>query len=150
MMLQTKSIITAAACVLAFSLLSFKGDKDALHKKVYVLQVNEMKDGQPKSKKPMEDELEFKDGKVISNILMDKHQFKWIKYTITKDSTYEEEGEQKHWMEAMASTTNENNELIEITVKVDGYDIEGKYKLSKKDVQKKLYEFTGKEKAKKK
>ncbi len=136
--------------MLTFSLFSFKGDKDALNKKIFLLQVNEMKDGQPKSKKPMEDELEFKDGKVFSNILLDKHQFKWIKYTITKDSTYEEEGEQKHLIEAMASTTNEANELVEITVSVDGFDIEGKYKLSKKDVQKKLYEFTGKEKVKKK
>ena len=149
-MLKTKSIITTATCVLAFGLLSFKGDKDALNKKIYTLQVNEMKDGQPKSKKPMEDELEFKDGKVISNILIDKHNFKWIKYTISKDSTYEEEGEQKHAIEASASSTNDLNETIEIAVKVDGFDIEGSYKLSKKAVQKKLYEFTGKEKTKKK
>lgn len=149
-MLKIKSIIVATACVLAFGLLSFKGDKDALNKKVFILQVNEIKDGQAKSKKPMEDELEFKDGKVFSNILYDKHQFKWIKYTIMKDSTYEEEGEQKHLLEAMASTTNDANELVEINVKVDGFDIEGSYKLSKKAIQKKLYEFTGKEKSKKK
>jgi len=136
--------------VLAFGLLSFKGDKDALNKKVFVLQVNEIKDGQAKNKKPIEDELEFKDGKAFSNLMYDKHTFKWIKYTITKDSTYEEEGEQKHLIDAMASTTNDANELIEITVTVDGFDIEGKYKLSKKDVVKKLYEFTGKEKSKKK
>ena len=148
-MFQLKSIITTTACVLAFGLLSFKGDKDALHKKTYTLQVNEMKDGQPKNKKPIEDELEFKDGKVISNLLIDKHQFKWIKYTITKDSTYEEEGEQKHLIEATASSTNDANETMDINVKVDGFDIEGSYKLSKKAVQKKLYEFTGKEKVKK-
>jgi len=136
--------------VLTFGLLSFKGDKDALNKKVFTLQVNEIKEGQAKNKKPLEDELEFKDGKVFSNILYDKHQFKWIKYTVTKDSTYEEEGEQKHLIDAMASTTNEANELVEINVKVDGFDIEGSYKLLKKDVVKKLYEYTGKEKAKKK
>jgi len=149
-MLKTKSIITTATCVLAFGLLSFKGDKDALNKKTFTLQVNEIKDGQVKNKKPLEDELEFKDGKVFSNILLDKHKFKWIKYTIMKDSTYEEEGEQKHLIDAMASTTNEANELVEINVKVDGFDIEGSYKLLKKDVVKKLYEFTGKEKVKKK
>ncbi len=149
-MLKTKSIIAATACVLTFGLFSFKGDKDSLNKKIYILQVNEIKDGQAKSKKPIEDELEFKDGKAFSNILYDKHQFKWIKYTISKDSTYEEEGEQKHLIEATASSTNDANETIDITVKIDGFDIEGSYKLSKKAVQKKLYEFTGKEKTKKK
>ena len=149
-MFKTKSIITTAACVLAFGMFSFKGDKDALNKKVYTLQVNEMKDGQAKNKKPLIDELEFKDGKVFSNIVFDKHQFKWIKYSITKDSTYEEEGEQKHLIEASASSTNETNETLEITVSVTGEDIEGSYKLTKKEIQKKLYEFTGKEKSKKK
>ena len=147
-MLKTKSII-AATCVLALSVFSFKGDKDALNKKIYTLQVNEMKDGQPKSKKPADDELEFKDGKVFSNILFDKHEFKWMKYKITKDSTYEDEGEQKHWIEATASSTNEKDETIVMTVKVDNYDIDGSYKLTKHDVPKKQYDFIGKEKAKK-
>ena len=93
--------------MLTLGFFSFKGDKDSLNKKIYTLQVNEMKDGQPKSKKPAEDELEFKDGKVFSNILFEKHEFKWMKYKITKDSTYEDEGEQKKWIEATASSTNE-------------------------------------------
>ena len=149
-MFQLKSIITTTACVLAFGLLSFKGDKDALHKKTYTLQVNEMKDGQAKNKKPMEDELEFKNGEVFSNVAFDKHEFKWMKYKITKDSTYEDEGEQKHYIEASAMSTNDKDETFTINVRVDNFDIEGSYKLTKKDVQKKLYEFIGKEKAKKK
>jgi len=147
-MLKTKSIITAT-CVLALSLFSFKGDKDALNKKIYTLQVNEMKDGQPKSKKPAEDELEFKDGKVFSNVLFEKHEFKWIKYKITKDSTYEDEGEQKKLIEAEASSTNDRDETIVINIKVDNYDVDGTFKLTKHDVPKKLYNFIGKEKVKK-
>ncbi len=149
-MLKTKSILAAATCILAFSFLSFKGDKDVLNKKIYTLQVNEMKDGQPKSKKPMEDELEFKDGKVFSNILFDKHEFKWIKYKITKDSTYDDEGEQKKWIEAIASSTNDKDETIVMTIKVDNFDVDGSFKLTKHDVPKKLYDFIGKEKVKKK
>ena len=147
-MLKTKSIITAT-CVLALSLFSCKGDKDALNKKIYTLQVNEMKDGQPKSKKPAEDELEFKDGKVFSNVLFEKHEFKWIKYKITKDSTYEDEGEQKKLIEAEASSTNDRDETIVINIKVDNYDVDGTFKLTKHDVPKKLYNFIGKEKVKK-
>lgn len=149
-MFQTKSIIATAACVLAFGLFSFKGDKDALNKKTYTLQVNEMKDGQPKGKKPMEDEIEFKDGKVFSNVAFDKHEFKWLKYKITKDSTYDDEGEQKRIIEASAMATNEKDETMTMYFKIDQYDIEGSFKLTKHDVPKKLYEFTGKEKVKKK
>ena len=149
-MFQLKSIITTSACVLAFGLLSFKGDKDPLNKKIFTLQVNEMKDGQAKNKKPLEDELEFKNGQVFSNIAFDKHEFKWLKYKVIKDSTYEDEGEQKHLIEAEAMSTNDKNETMTMSFKVDNFDIEGSFKLSKKDVQKKLYEFTGKEKVKKK
>ena len=149
-MTQTKTIITTAACVLAFGLFSFKGDKDVLNKKIYTLQVDEMKDGKPKGKKPAEDELEFKDGKVFSNIAFEKHAFKWMKYKITKDSTYDDEGEQKQWIEAESMATNELDETLIGNYKVDAYDISGTFKLTKHDVPKKLYEFVGKEKVKKK
>lgn len=149
-MLKTKSIITTAACVLAFGLFSFKGDKDVLNKKIYTLQVDEMKDGKPKGKKPAEDELEFKDGKAFSNIAFEKHAFKWMKYKITKDSTYDDEGEQKQWIEAESMATNDQDETLIGNYKVDGYEISGTFKLTKHDVPKKLYEFVGKEKVKKK
>ena len=149
-MLKIKSIITATACVLAFGLFSFKGDKDALNKKIYTVQVDEIKDGKPKGKKPTEDEIEFKDGKVFSNVAFEKHEFKWMKYKITKDSTYEDEGEQKHYIEAESSATNDKDETMVMNFKIDQFDIAGSYKLTKHDVPKKLYEFTGKEKVKKK
>ena len=136
--------------MLAFGLFSFKGDKDALNKKIYTVQVDEIKDGKPKGKKPTEDEIEFKDGKVFSNVAFEKHEFKWMKYKITKDSTYEDEGEQKHYIEAESSATNDKDETMVMNFKIDQFDIAGSYKLTKHDVPKKLYEFTGKEKVKKK
>ena len=150
MILQTKSIITTAACVLALGLFSFKGDKDVLDRKIYILQVDEIKDGKAKGKKPMDDELEFKEGKVFSNIAEQKHGFKWMKYKITKDSTYDDEGEQKQWIEAQSMATNEQDETMVMDIKVDQYDVSGTFKLTKHDVPKKLYEFVGKEKIKKK
>ena len=142
--------MTSSLCILALGLFSFKGDKDVLNKKIYNVQVDEMRDGKPKGKKPADDELEFKDGKVFSNLVFEKHEFKWLKYKITKDSTYEEEGEQKHLIEAESTGTNEKDETMVMTFKIDQYDISGTYKLSKRDVLKKLYEFVGKEKLKKK
>jgi hypothetical protein len=149
-MLKTKSIITTAACVLAFGMFSFKGDKDALDKKIYTVQVDEMRDGKPKGKKPAEDEVEFKGGKVFTDIVFNKHEFKWMPYKITKDSAYDDEGEQKYWIEAEATATNDLGETMTINAKVDGIDISGTYKLTKRDIVKKLYEFVGKEKVKKK
>lgn len=146
----SKKIVLGSALAIAAISFSFKGDEDALSKKKYVVQVSEMKDGKPKSAKTVEDEIEFKGGKVFSNVVYEKHEFKWLKYTITKDSTYEDEGEQKHYIEASASSENDNKELMTMTFRIDNYDISGSYKLTKKDVVKKLYEFTGKEKEGKK
>jgi hypothetical protein len=40
-------------------------------------------------KKGIEDEFEFKAGKgLFSNFLFEKLEYKWIKYEITKDSTW--------------------------------------------------------------
>ena len=41
------------------------------------------------------------------------------------------------------------DETIVISIKVDNFDVDGSYKLTKHDVPKKQYDFIGKEKAKK-
>ncbi|MBS1647168.1 MAG: hypothetical protein JST67_07500 [Bacteroidetes bacterium] len=148
-MLKTNKL-TTVICAAALAFCAFKGDKDALDKKIYTLQVNEIKNGQAKNKKPFDDELEFKDGKLISTFLIAKHEFKWIKYKVTKDSTYDDEGTTKRWIEAQGMFTNDADETMTVTLKVDEYDIDGSYNLTKKDIPKKLYEFIGKEKVKKK
>ncbi len=141
-------IVGLSLLVVAFALVSFKIDKDPLHKRKFKAQATEMKDGKPKSGKPIEDEIEFKNGKVYSSACWDKMEFVDIKYEISKDSTYTEEGEEKHYFEILASTTNEKKETLTMNITVNGYEIEGTYKLTKKDVIKKMFTTIGTEKVK--
>jgi hypothetical protein len=152
--MNLKHIIISAS-VLTIGLLSLnaikKGEpKDSLDKRKFIVTMTEVKEGAA-PKKGVEDELEFKAGKFFSNFLYDKLQYKWIKYEITKDSTYTDEEENEGtWTEAEISTTDENDQTIIMKCTVDNYDISGEIKITKKDKLKKRYEFSGKEKPKKK
>jgi len=146
--MNLKKILGATLLIATFTLVSFKGDKDPLHKRKVDAQVTEIKDGKPKGNKPGVDLIEFKNGKVYSSFCWDKMEFSDVKYAINKDSTFTDEGEEKHYMEVEAITTNDKNETLNMTFIVNGYDIEGSYKLVKKDVVKKMFTFTGKEKVK--
>lgn len=153
--MNLKHIIISAS-VLTVGILSInaikKGEpKDTLDKKKYTIIMTEIKEGSP-PKKGVEDELEFKAGKgVFSNFLFEKLEYKWIKYEITKDSTYmDEEQNESHYTEAEISTTDANDQTMIMKCVVDNYDISGEIKITKKDKLKKKYEFTGKEKAGKK
>lgn len=129
-----------------------KGEpKDMLDKRKFTVTMTEIKEGAT-PKKGVEDELEFKAGKgVFSNFLFEKLEYKWIKYEITKDSTYTDEDQnENHWTEAEISSTDANDQTIMIKCTVDNYDISGEIKITKKDKLKKKYEFSGKEKPKKK
>lgn len=150
-----KHIIISAA-VLSVGLLSlnagYKGEpKDALDKRIFTVTMTELKEGQP-PKKGVEDELEFKAGKgMFSNFLFEKMEHKWLKYEIKKDSTYtDEEQNESHWVEAEISVTDASDQTTMINLTVDNYDISGEIKITKKDKLKKKYEFSGKEKPKKK
>lgn len=152
--MNLKHIIISAS-VLTIGLLSInaikKGEpKDSLDKRKFTVTMTEIKEGSP-PKKGVEDELEFKGGKFFSTFLFDKSEFKWIKYEITKDSTYtDEEQNEGHWTEAEITTTDDSDQTLLVKCVVDNYDISGEIKITKKDKLKKKYEFTGKEKAKKK
>ncbi len=153
--MNLKHIIISAS-VLTIGLLSLnaikKGEpKDNLDKRKFIVTMTEVKEGAA-PKKGVEDELEFKAGKgMFSNFLYEKLQYKWIKYEITKDSTYTDEEENEGtWTEAEISTTDENDQTIIMKCTVDNYDISGEIKITKKDKLKKKYEFSGKEKPKKK
>ncbi len=148
--------IIISASVLTVGLLSInaikKGEpKDGLDKRKFTVSMVELKEGAA-PKKGVEDELEFRAGKgMFSQFLFDKSGYKWIKYEVTKDSTYtDEEQNEGHWTEAEISTTDENDQTLIIKCTVDNYDISGEIKITKKDKLKKKYEFSGKEKAKKK
>jgi hypothetical protein len=70
---------------------------------------------------------------------------------MTKDSTYTDEDQnENHWSEVEISTTDATDQTIVLKCLVDNYDISGEIKVTKKDKLKKKYEFSGKEKPKKK
>ena len=151
-----KHIIISASVVAAgfFSLNATRSTgepKDGLDKRVFTVTMTEVKEGMP-PKKGVEDEIEFKGGKgMFSNFLFEKYEFKYIKYDIKKDSTFtDEEQNQIRWIEAEVSTTNKEDETMVMTVTVEEYDIHGEIKITKKDKLKKKFEFSGKEKLKKK
>ncbi len=153
--MNLKHIIISAS-VVALGVLSInaikKGEpKDTLDKRKFTVTMTEIKDGGP-PKKGVEDELEFKAGKgMFSTFLFDKLEYKWIKYEITKDSTYTDEDQtENHYTEAEVSTTDANDQTMVMKIYLDNYDISGEIKITKKDKLKKKFEFIGKEKATKK
>src|SRR6476620_5186314 len=152
---MTLKHVIISATVVAAGLLTlnagFKGEpKDALDKRIFTVNVTEIKEGQP-HKKPVADEMEFKAGKgLFSNLMYEKHEFSWTKYEIKKDSTFmDEEQNEVHWIEAEISATDKEDQTMIINCTVEDYDISGTIKITKKDKLKKKYEFSGKEKAKK-
>ncbi|MBI3520142.1 MAG: hypothetical protein HY062_12420 [Bacteroidetes bacterium] len=153
--MNLKHIIISAS-VLTVGILSInaikKGEpKDGLDKRKFTVSIVELKEGSA-PKKGVEDEIEFKAGKgMFSQFLFDKLEYKWIKYEVTKDSTYTDEDQNEgHWTEAEISTTDANDQTLIMKCTVDNYDISGEIKITKKDKLKKKYEFSGKEKASKK
>jgi hypothetical protein len=152
--MNLKHIILSAS-VLTVGILSInaikKGEpKDSLDKRKFIVTMTEVKEGAA-PKKGVEDELEFKKGKFFSDFLYDKTQQSWTKYEILKDSTYTDEDQNEGtWTEAEISKTDDTDQTIIVKCTVDNYDISGEIKITKKDKLKKKYEFSGKEKPKKK
>ena len=153
--MNLKHIIISAA-VLTVGILSInaikKGEpKDTVDKRKFIVIMTEVKEGTP-PKKGTEDELEFRAGKgMFSNFLYEKMEYKWMKYEVTKDSTYTDEDQnENHYSEVEISSTDDKDQTIMIKCVVDNFDISGDIKITKKDKLKKKFEFSGKEKAKKK
>ncbi len=145
-------IIGIGLLITTLALVSFKGDKDALHKRKFIAQGTEIKDGKPKGNKPIEDEIEFKNGKVYSSLCWEKMEFQDIQYEIRKDSTFMDSASstEKHYYEVEAITTNDKKETLTMNFIINDYDFDATYKLTKKEVVKKMFTSIGKEKVKKK
>lgn len=153
---MTLKHILISASVVAAGLLTlnagFKGEpKDALDKRIFTTSITELRENQP-PKKPLADEMEFKAGKgVFITSMYDKHGFSWTKYEIKKDSTFMDEYQNEvHWVEVEASMTDKEDQTMIMNATIEDYDISGTIKITKKDKLKKRYEFSGKEKPKKK
>lgn len=149
--------IAFGICLVAAAVISinaYKVEKDPLHGKTFEVQQIEFKEGAPKSgAKAIKDEIFFKGGKLYSDLAASEKCGKFdsmIKYEIEKDSAYTEEEEERHYYEIKASKENDDGQVLTIQLKIDDIDIEGSMKLSKNDKLKKHFEFTGKEKPKKK
>jgi hypothetical protein len=131
--------------VLAASV-AFKGEKDKLHKRDFTIQLTEAK--KPKA---LQDEVSFKDGKVYcGDVLNEKNSdLSWMKYEIKVDSTYNDEGEDKEYIEVLATKELERGEMFEMKCVVDNHEIEGSMRIHKAGKDKKNWTFTGKEVPKK-
>ncbi|MGZ3885352.1 MAG: hypothetical protein ACXVP0_08400 [Bacteroidia bacterium] len=124
-------------------------EKDPLNKRVFLTKITEVKEGQPNIK-PHDDEMEFKGGKVFSNVLDEKLQYKWMKYTLKSDSTFIDDKEsERSYFELEVNFVDDREQTVVMTCKINNEDISGEIKISKKDKLKKKYTFAGKEKLKK-
>jgi hypothetical protein len=121
-------------------------DKDPLHKRIFNITIFEYKDGQA-AKKGVSDKIEFKDGKLFSDYLYDKFQYKWIKYRINKDSIYTDSTDTEvRFLEVEGSATDDKNQTILINFNTVEWDIDGTIKITKNDKIKKQMDFVGREK----
>jgi hypothetical protein len=132
---------------LFFAGLSFKAEKDPLHKRVYNINVTEVKDGAAAAKKPVMDKMTFKDGRLFSDFLYDKFQYKWLKYRINKDSIYTDSTDTEvRLFELEATVTDELNQTVIVNLSIIEWDIDGTIKITKNDKLKKAFDLSGREK----
>ena len=147
--MSTKSalrFLSFAAIFFFFVNSTIKKEKDPLNKRKYDVIIIEVKDG-VNAKKGATDEIEFKDGKFFSTYLFDKFEYKWMKYKVTKDSTYIDETETEiDYFEVESSYTDSKDQTFIMTLKIDNFDIDGEMKITKNDKLKKMFVFNGKEK----
>jgi hypothetical protein len=138
--------MTAAVVVILLTLLSFKAEKDPLHKRVFNISLSESKEGVV-AKKTIADKLFFKDGKVYSEYMDNKFGYKWLRYRINKDSIFTDSTETEvRLLEVEASATNEDNQTITISFAQQEWDIDGVIKITKNDKLKRYFDFSGREK----
>lgn len=147
--MKNKNIFSLSGLTLGlifFMCVAFKGEKDPLHKRIFNINITEVKDGVAAKKSTM-DKIQFKDGKLFSGFLFDKYQYKWLKYRINKDSIYTDSTDTEvRLLEVEATVTDDKDQTIAINFVVVEWDIEGTIKLTKNDKPKKFYDFTGFEK----
>lgn len=149
-MKKTGSLILAA-CVFFFmcSFALVGGDTTALENKVYKVTMTLAKKG-GKSGPAEQEEITFKSGKFQCKLIEKEMGAKFIPVEFTVDSVFEDNGEDLPYVEFEGEFVNKLDETVKVTGTVDGYGIEGNVILSKKDKEKKRYDFVGAIKEKKK
>ncbi len=147
-MKRKRSILKTAvvSAVVLLTLLSFKGEKDPLHKRVFNISLSEVKDGVV-AKKTVADKFTFKEGKVFSDFLNKKFGLSWLRYRINKDSIFMDSTDTEvRLLEVEASVTDEDDQTVNISFATQEWDIDGVIKITKKDKLKRYYDFAGREK----
>jgi hypothetical protein len=126
---------------------AFKTEHDYLHKRVFNISLDEIRDSVSVKKKPVKDQLVFKNGKMFSDYLNSKFGFSWIRYRINKDSVYTDSTDTEVRMLVVeASATDETNQSVLINFVAQEWDIDGEIKITKNDKLKKYFEMVGREK----
>ena len=126
-------------------LLAFKAETDSLHKRVFNISLDEIKEGS--TKKPLPDKMSFKNGKLFSDYLYDKFGYSWIRYRINKDSVFTDSTDTEVRMLVVeGSSTDETNQTVLLNFTVQEWDIDGEILITKNDKVKKRFELVGREK----
>lgn len=124
------------------------GDTSALEGKVYKVTMTSVKKG--KSGAPEQEEITFKSGKFKCKLIDKEMGAPAIPVDFEVDSMFTENDEDLPYVEFVGEFVNKMEELVKVTGTVDGYGIEGNVVLSKKDKEKRRYDFVGSLKEKKK
>lgn len=146
-----KSLFTKKLVLIAFGLFLFAGSSVFAQKKKKdktldgVKFITAVTEDNGKKVKPMEDELNFSDLKLKSELFDDKYSFKKAEFTYTIDSTDVE----NKIISFTCEMENETKDKLMWGGKIDEDAIEGKIIWMKKDKVKKSYNFTGSVKKKK-
>ncbi len=144
---QPYSLRLLAVAFLFLLSTAFKAEKDPLHKRVFNTMVAEVKEGTAAAKKPINDKITFKDGRLFSDFLNEKFEYKWLKYRINKDSIYTDSTDTEvRLLELESTTTDEANQTIIINLTIQEWDLDGTIKITKNDKLKKAFDITGREK----
>ena len=143
------TFLSAIVFFLACSFVLVGGDTTALEGKVYKVTMTLAKKG-GKTGAPEQEEITFKGGKFKCKLVDKEMGAPAVPIEFTVDSTFEENDEELPYVEFEGEFVNKLDETIKVTGTVDGYGIEGNVILSKKDKEKKRYDFVGSLKEKKK
>jgi hypothetical protein len=131
--------------ILAFFFLFISSPKDALDKRSFRILINEKK-GNVYSEKSFQHILEFEKGNMYCDSwLYEKFYYKEVEYKILKDSSYIEEGDSIRLIKIDLKSRNNMDEDLKGNITFTNSDCEGEIKIFKKDVLKKVFEFTGSE-----
>jgi hypothetical protein len=141
---MTKALILGISVLTVFTANAQKNK--FIEGKKYNVQFYEMK---PTGRgKAIPSNVLIKNGKIESDLMLEKLAADPAAYKVTLDSTYTEDENQMRMIVLEADVSQDKND-VKWEATITNYDIEGTCVQSKSGVEKKKYEFSGTEKTKK-